>query len=91
MTGLWLFGLLVFGVVEGRGCERFQMVSQAVEDPELQTFYDELFKAEARHHAAFLHQVRALAPEEVWRKRLDELLTAEAEILESLPFEAYLH
>ena len=83
--------LLVFGIVEGRGCERFQMVSQALEDPELKTFYDELFKAEARHHAAFLHQVRALAPEEIWRKRLDELLTAEAEILESLPFEAYLH
>ena len=71
------YGQIVgFGVVEGRGCERFQMVSQAVEDPELKTFYDELFKAEARHHAAFLHQVRALAPEEVWRKRLDELLTA---------------
>ena len=83
--------LLVFGIVEGRGCERFQMVSEAVEDPELQVFYSDLFKAEARHHAAFLHQVRKLAPEEIWRKRLDELLSAEANILESLPFEAYLH
>ena len=83
--------LLVFGVVEGRGCERFQMISEAIEDPELQVFYHDLFKAEARHHAAFIHQVRKLTPEEVWRTRLEELLTAEAEILESLPFEAYLH
>ena len=83
--------LLVFGIVEGRGCERFQMVSEAVDDTELQLFYADLFKAEARHHAAFLHQVRKLAPEEIWRPRLDELLSAEAQILEALPFEAYLH
>ena len=65
--------LLLFGIIEGRGCERFQMIANAIEDQELKAFYTELVKSEARHHAAFHHlcnhrpyrdafRARALAP-----------------------------
>ena len=83
--------LLIFGVIEGRGCERFQLVAEHIEDPELKTFYFELVRAEARHHAAFLHQVRKLTPEPVWRARLSELLELEAEIMLRQPITSFLH
>ena len=83
--------LLIFGIIEGRGCERFLLLSQSLDDRELQKFYEDLVRAEARHHAAFLHIVRALAPEEEWRPRLQELLKEEAKIIPSLPIRAALH
>ena len=83
--------LLLFGIIEGRGCERFQMIADAVEDPELKTFYTELVKSEARHHAAFHHLVRLYYTEEIWRARIGELLDAEAEIVSKLELRPSLH
>ena len=83
--------LLIFGVIEGRGCERFHILSQCLPDLELRKFYEDLVRAEARHHAAFLHIVRKLAPEKEWRPRLQELLQAEADIIPTLPIRAALH
>ena len=83
--------LLIFGVVEGRGCERFQLVAEHINDPQLATFYFDLYKAEARHHAAFLRLVKNLCPEHEWRPRLNELLDAEAEIVQGLPIRPCLH
>ena len=83
--------LLIFGIIEGRGCERFQLLSESNIDPALQTFYADLVRAEARHHAAFLHIVRGLTDEKNWRSRLDTLLEEEAEIVRSLPIRAALH
>ena len=83
--------LLIFGIIEGRGCERFHMLSQADIGPELQHFYAELVRAEARHHAAFLHIVRDLTSKDQWRPRLEELLTQEADIVKKLPIRAALH
>jgi tRNA-(ms[2]io[6]A)-hydroxylase len=83
--------LLIFGIIEGRGCERFQMISEADIDPDLKIFYADLVRAEARHHAAFLHIVRELTDEQTWRPRLNALLEAEAEIVRTLPIRAALH
>jgi len=83
--------LLIFGIIEGRGCERFHLLSQADIDPELKTFYADLVRAEARHHAAFLHIVRSLTDKSSWLPRLKELLEKEAEIVMQLPIRAALH
>ena len=83
--------LLIFGIVEGRGCERFKMLAEALPDPELAEFYHNLFKSEARHHAAFIRIAKKFAPEKELRERLDELLDAEAKIVEKLDFRAALH
>ena len=83
--------LLIFGVVEGRGCERFKMVAENISDPELAAFYFDLYKAESRHHAAFLRLVKDLCPEAEWKARLNELLDAEAQIVQGLPIRPYLH
>jgi tRNA 2-(methylsulfanyl)-N6-isopentenyladenosine37 hydroxylase len=83
--------LLVFGIVEARGCERFALVGEASPDPDLRAFYDELARAEARHFGLFLRYSRQYCGVEMTSKRLDELLVAEAEILQALPWRASLH
>ena len=83
--------LLIFGVIEGRGCERFQLLSESLIEPKLKNFYADLVRAEARHHAAFLHIVRDLTEEKNWRSRLQYLLKEEAEIVRNLPIRAALH
>ena len=83
--------LLIFGVIEGRGCERFNLLAHALDDPKLSAFYADLVRAEARHHAAFLHIVRGISQESEWRPRLKELLQKEAEIVQNLPIRAALH
>ena len=83
--------LLIFGVIEGRGCERFQKLSESNIAPKLKHFYANLVRAEARHHAAFLHIVRDLTDEKDWRSRLQFLLEQEAKIVQELPIRAALH
>ena len=83
--------LLIFGVIEGRGCERFKLLSECNIEPKLKRFYGDLFRAEARHHAAFLHIVRGLTDEKDWRSRLKFLLEEEAKIVRELPIRAALH
>lgn len=83
--------LLTFGIIEGRGCERFMLLAQALPTGPLQELYADLVKSEARHHALFIHLVRPLFSETVWRPRLEELLDIEATIVTSLPFRPALH
>jgi tRNA 2-(methylsulfanyl)-N6-isopentenyladenosine37 hydroxylase len=80
--------LLVAGLIEARSCERFQALSEHVEDAELAAFYRSLFESEARHHAAYTQLAMHFAPEQEVMRRLDELAAAEAAIIgagEDLP------
>jgi tRNA-(ms[2]io[6]A)-hydroxylase len=80
--------LLVAGLIEARSCERFQALSEHVEDAELATFYRSLFESEARHHATYTRLATHFAPEGEVMRRLDELAAAEAAIMaegEELP------
>jgi tRNA 2-(methylsulfanyl)-N6-isopentenyladenosine37 hydroxylase len=83
--------LLVAGVVEARGCERFGMIAQALPTGELADFYADITRSEARHHGLFLRLARSYFDENAIATRLDELLDAEARILEGLPLRAALH
>jgi tRNA-(ms[2]io[6]A)-hydroxylase len=80
--------LLVAGIIEARSCERFQALSEHVDDQELATFYRSLFESEARHHATYTRLAMHFAPEKEVMRRLDELAALEAAIMaegEELP------
>lgn len=83
--------LVVFAVVEARGCERFQLLAEALPTGTLKDFYAELYKAEARHHGLFSGLAQRYFGREVFGRRLDVVLDAEAAIIRSLPLRAALH
>lgn len=83
--------LLVAGVVEARGCERFGMVADMLPPGPLKDLYRTLTKSEAHHHQLFLGLARRyFEPSEV-AARLDALLDAEAAIVAHLPLRPALH
>ncbi|MGB5365209.1 MAG: tRNA-(ms[2]io[6]A)-hydroxylase [Polyangiales bacterium] len=83
--------LLVLGVVEARGCERFGMLADALQPGPLKDFYADITRSEARHHGLFVRLAREYFAAEGVQARLDELLDAEAEIIERLPLRAAVH
>ena len=83
--------LLVLGVVEARGCERFGLVADALDRGPLKDFYVDITRSEARHHGLFVRLAREYFPTDVVRARLDELLDEEAKLLERLPLRAAVH
>jgi tRNA-(ms[2]io[6]A)-hydroxylase len=83
--------LLAFGIVEARGCERFALMADALEPGPMKDFYMELTRSEARHHALYHRLARLYFDENEVETRLDELLDAEAEIVNSLPLRPALH
>jgi tRNA-(ms[2]io[6]A)-hydroxylase len=83
--------LIVFAVMEGRGCERFGLVAEGLEDPELASFYTDLTMAEAQHHGLFLRLAREYFSPAAIQSRLDELLDVEAEVVANLPLRPALH
>lgn len=75
--------LLVAGLIEARSCERFQALSQHVNDSELAEFYRSLFESEARHHTTYTRLATHFAPEAIVMRRLDELAALEAAIIDA--------
>ena len=83
--------LLLAGVVEARGCERFGLIAEALPAGELKDFYQEITRSEARHHGLFYRLARIYFPEDETQERLNTWLDVEAEILTRLPHRATLH
>ncbi len=83
--------LLVSGIVEARGCERFGMIAGALTDPSLRSFYCEIAASEARHDALFVELARTYFSRVSVEARLDALLDAEAKIVAGLAIRAALH
>ena len=77
--------LLCCALIEARSCERFQVLSEAVDDPVLRDFYAGLLASEARHHGVYLDLAERLEESPVVRGRLAELAECEAELLASAP------
>jgi tRNA 2-(methylsulfanyl)-N6-isopentenyladenosine37 hydroxylase len=75
--------LLIAGLIEARSCERFDLLRQWIDDPELAAFYGSLFESEARHHSTYVRLAKHFAPEDAVLKRLDELAAAEAAIIQT--------
>ena len=73
--------LLVAALIEARSCERFQILAERIEDPELAALYAELYADEARHHTLYTSLARELFDPDEVDARLDELAAAELEAL----------
>ncbi len=87
--------LIICGVVEARGCERFYMVGEALSripgEEELGAYYTRLGREEAGHYKIFLKIAGHYFPEEVVRKRTEEILAREAEAMLAVPFRPAVH
>jgi tRNA-(ms[2]io[6]A)-hydroxylase len=83
--------LLILGVVEARGCERFGMLAEALEPGPLKDFYTDITRSEARHHGLFVRLAKEYFDAGVVQQRLDELLDAEAELVARLPHRPAVH
>ena len=83
--------LLLGSVLECRGMERFKMIADNIEDPELKRFYKELWISEAKHGHVFVKFALNYFPENDVYERLDWFMEKETEILESLPVRPALH
>jgi tRNA-(ms[2]io[6]A)-hydroxylase len=76
--------LLVNALIEARSCERFKLLSQEIEDPELKSFYYELMVSEAGHYKNFLQLAKEYHPEEQVQQRWQEWLKYEAQVMQDL-------
>lgn len=83
--------MVVASVVEARGVERFRMVAENVEDPELQKFYDMLWRSEFKHSDVFLRLAHSYWDKETIAKRLEYFIDEEAIICKNLPFRSAVH
>jgi len=83
--------LLVAGVIEARGFERFSMVADALEPGKDKDLYDTIAKSEAKHKDLFVELAYEYFDKAEVDIRLEELLIAEAAICAKLPFTGALH
>ncbi len=84
--------LVVCSLIEGRSCEKFQLLAQALApiDPALSRFYAGLVESEGNHYASYLIMARHIDLEETDR-RLDWFLDLEAELTRQGNPEPMLH
>jgi len=83
--------LLLLGLVEARSAERFVLLSEAVDDPELANLYRDLAFPEAGHHQLFVSLACHVQPREVVLARLAELALLEAEVMQRAPLAPRMH
>ena len=83
--------LLIASAVETRGAERFRMIAEAQEEPELQSFYKALWTSEAKHGHIFVKMALHYFEEDRVYERLDWWMEREAEAIQSLEIKAALH
>lgn len=83
--------LIVAGVIEARGYERFSMVAKALPPGKDKDFYDGIAKSEAKHKDLFIELAYEYFDKDVVDTRLEEILIAEADICSRLPFTGALH
>lgn len=76
--------LLMNALIEARSCERFKHLANELNDEELRKFYYELMVSEAGHYVNFIELAKSICPEEEVRKRWEEWLLYEAEVMREL-------
>ena len=83
--------LLVAGIIEARGHERFGLLAREMHSPSEAGFYRAITASEARHAQLFVDLAVGECQTADVAARLDELLAAEAEIISRQPLRASLH
>jgi tRNA-(ms[2]io[6]A)-hydroxylase len=83
--------LLIGGIVEARGAERFGLVAEALPPGALQRFYQAITRSEEEHQGLFVELAELYFDPADVRSRLNELLVVEADIVKELPLRPALH
>ena len=83
--------LLFSAMIEARSCERFRLLTETLNDPELVEFYRELMISEARHYTTFLGFARKYGKGIDVDKRWQEFLDYEGEIIKKYGREETMH
>lgn len=83
--------LLIAGIIEARGAERFGLIAATLEDGDLKRFYQSVTRSEEAHQALFVELAEQYFSSEEVHQRLEELLNAEADIARALPSRIALH
>ena len=83
--------LLMGGVVEARGVERFGLVGKHIDDPKLASFYSRLSKSEENHAELFVKLAHKYFSSEQIAERLDRWLRLEAAAMRAVPPRPCLH
>jgi tRNA-(ms[2]io[6]A)-hydroxylase len=78
--------LMISSLIEARSCERFKLLGEACEnDPELGKLYRGLWASEHGHYLTFIQLAEQLLPRALVQKRWNEMLDAEAKIIQRQP------
>lgn len=74
--------LICASLIEGRSCEKFQVLAEALadRDPELSRFYGSLVESEGNHYAVYILMAREIDEAEA-DARLDHFLRLEGELI----------
>ena len=83
--------LLVAALIERRGAERFQLISNNVQDATIKRFYGSITSSESRHWKLFINLALEYFEESEVEERLSALAPEENRIIESLPIKPALH
>jgi len=83
--------LLVAALIERRGAERFQLISNNVQDATIKRFYRSITSSESRHWKLFINLALEYFEESEVEERLSALAPEENRIIESLPIKPALH
>jgi len=87
-----LIDRLLFGaMIEARSCERFKVLSENINDKDLQQFYKMLMISEANHYTMFISFARKYAVNENVEERWQQWLDYEGEIIKGFGLKETIH
>ena len=87
-----LIDRLLFGaMIEARSCERFKVLSENINDKDLQQFYKMLMISEANHYTMFISFARKYAENENVEERWQQWLDYEGEMTKGFGLKATIH
>jgi tRNA-(ms[2]io[6]A)-hydroxylase len=75
--------LMISSLIEARSCERFKLLADGCDDPELRKLYKGLWASEHGHYLSFLQLAEQLLPPAQVASRWQHMLDRESRIIQS--------
>ncbi len=83
--------LILSGIIEARGHERFHLLAQALQDEGLKSFYQQLADREAGHYKIFYNLAKQYFSDSQVDEAICRIAAFEAQAMISSPIQATLH
>ena len=83
--------LLFSAMIEARSCERFKVLTDNINDPELKEFYNQLMISEAGHYVLFIKMAKEMTDRTDVDKRWAEWLEHEAKVIQNYGKQETIH